>query len=190
MASSPITAWQIDREKVETVKDFVFLGSKIIVDGDCSYEIKRRFLLGRKAMTNLDSILKNRETFANKGLSSQKHGFSSSHVWMWELDHKKGWVPKNWCFWTEVLERPLESTLESKEIKPGNPKGNQPWIFIGRTDAEAEAPIPWPSDAKSRLVGKDWCWERLKTGEGDKRGWDGWMASLTQWTWIWANSRR
>ena len=86
------------------------------------------------------------------------------------------------------MEKTLERPLDTKEIKPIHPKGNQPWIFIGRTDAEAEAPIPWPSDAKSRLVGKDWCWERLKTGEGDKRGWDGWMASLTQWTWVWASS--
>ena len=148
---------------------------------------------------------------------------------MWELDHKEGWVPKNWCFWTVVLEKTLESSLDSKRIKPVNPKGNQfssvqllscvwlfatpwtatchtylsitnsqsllklmslAWIFIGRTDAEA--PILWPPDVKSQLigkdpdVGKDWGQEK----KGDNTGWDGWMALLTQWTWVWANSRR
>ena len=105
-------------------------------------------------MTNLDSILKNRHYFPNKSLSSQSYSFSSGHVWMWELDHKEGWVPKNWCFWTMVLEKTLERPLDCKEIKPINPKGNQPWIFI-RTVAEAEAPILWPADAKSWLIGKD-----------------------------------
>ena len=100
-------------------------------------------------------IKKQRYYFVNKGLSSQSYGFSSSHVWMWELDHKEGWVPKNWCFWTVVLEKTLENRLDCKEIKPVNPKGNQSWIFIGRTDATAEAPILWPPDAKSRLIRKD-----------------------------------
>ena len=86
--------------------------------------------------------------------SSQSYGFSSSHAWMWELDHKEGWAPKNWCFWTVVLEKTLESPLDSKEISPVNPKGNQSWIFIGRTDAEAVAPIHWPSDVKSWLIRK------------------------------------
>ena len=90
-----------------------------------------------------------------KGPSSQGYGFSSGHAWMWELDHKEGWAPKNWCFWTVVLEKTLEGPLNCKEIQPVNPKGNQPWIFIGRTDAEAEAPILWPPDAKSWLTGKD-----------------------------------
>ena len=103
----------------------------------------------------LDSMLKNRHHFANKGLYSQSCGFSSSHVWMWELDYKKGCVPKNWCFRIVVLEKILESPLDSKEIKPGNPKGNQSWIFTGRTDAEAISPIIWPSDAKNELIGKD-----------------------------------
>ena len=98
-------------------------------------------------MTNQDSILKSRG-FANKGPSSQSYGFSSSHVWMWELDNKKGWALKNWCFRTAVLEKTFESPLDCKEIKPVNPKGSQSWIFIGRTDAEAEAPILWPFDAK------------------------------------------
>ena len=97
MASSPITSWQIDGETMETVTDFIFLDSKITADGDCSHEIKRHLVLVRKAMTNLDSILKSRNYFANKGLSSQSSGFSSSHVWMWELHQKEDWAPKNWC---------------------------------------------------------------------------------------------
>ena len=111
--------------------------------------------------------------------------FSSSHVWMGELDYEESWVPKNWCFWTEVLEKTLESPLDCKEIQPVYPKGNQSWIFIGRTDAEAETPILWPPHTKKR----PWCWERLKEGgEGDNRRWYGWMASPTQWTWVWASS--
>ena len=130
--------------------------------------------------------------FAYKGLYSQSYGFSSSHVWKWELDQKECWVLKSWCYQTVVLEKILESPLDSKEIKPVNLKGNQPWMFTGRTDAEGEAPILWPPDVKSWLHWKrPWCWERLKAGgEGDDRGWDGWMASLTQGVWIWANSRR
>jgi len=94
-------------------------------------------------------------------------------------------------FWAVVLEKTFESPLHCKEIRPVNPKGNQSWIFIGRTDAEAEAPILWPPDTNSRLTGKDWCWERLRAGgEGGSRGWDGWMASPTHWTWVWANSGR
>ena len=93
--------------------------------------------------------------FSNKGLSSQSYGFSSSHVGMWEFDHKEGWMPEHGCFQTVVLEKNFESSLESKEIKPVNPKGNQPWIFIGRTDTDAEVPILWPLDLKSWLIGKD-----------------------------------
>ena len=141
MASRSISSWQTGREKVETMADFIFLGSKITVNGDCSHEIERHLYLGRKAMTNLDSVFKSRRHhFANKGLYWQSYGFSSGHVWMWELDQKECWVSKNWCFQIVVLEKTLESLLDGK-IKPGNPKGNQPWIFIGRTDAEAEAPI-------------------------------------------------
>ena len=98
---------------------------------------------------------------------------------------------KDWCFWTGVLEKTLESPLDSKEINPVTTKGNQSWIFIGRTSAEAEAPILWPPDAKNWLIGKDWGWERLRARGGrGNREWDGWMALLTQWTWVWANSRR
>ena len=100
-------------------------------------------------------IKKQRHYFVNKGPSSQGHGFSSSHVWVWDLDHKEGWALKNWCFWTVVLEKTLENPLDCKEIKLVHPKGNQSRIFIGRTDAEAETPIHWPPDAKNWLPGKD-----------------------------------
>ena len=148
--------WQIDGETVETVADFIFRGSKITADGDCSHEIKRHLLLGRKVVTNLDSILKSRDIKVyNKGLSSQGYGFSSSHVRMWELDYKESWVPKNWCFWTVVLEKTLENPLDCKEIQPVHPKGDQSWMFIGGTDVEAETPILWPPDAESWLIWKD-----------------------------------
>ena len=126
--------------------------------------------------------------FANKGPSSQSYGFSGSHVWMWELDYKESWAPKNWSFWTVVLEKTLESPLDSKEIQPVHPKGNQSWIFIERTDVEAETPIlghlirrtdSW----KDPDAGKDWGQEE----KGTDRGWDGWMASPTQWTGVWVN---
>ena len=155
MASGPITLWQIDGGKVETVMNFIFLGSKITADGDCSHEIKRCLLLGRKAMTNLNRLLKGRGITAHKGLYSQSCGFSSSYVWMWELDHKEGWAPKNWCFWTMCWRTTFESPLNSKEIKPVNSNRNQPWVFIGRTDAKATAPILWPPDAKCCVIGKD-----------------------------------
>ena len=133
---------------------------------------------------------KQKHYFTDKGPSSQSYGFSCSHVWMWKMDHKESWTLKNWCFWTVVLEKILESPLDCKEIQPINRKGNQSWIFIGRTDAEAETPILWPPDAKNWLLKRPWCWERLKAGgEGDDRGWDGWMASLTRWTWVWESSR-
>ena len=132
-------------------------------------------------------IKKQRHYFAHKGPSSQSYGFSSSHVWMWELDHKESWALKTWCSWTVVLEKTLESPLDYKEIQPVHPKGNQSWIFIERTDAEAETPIIWPPDTKNWK--RPWCWERLKTGgQGDDRGWDGWMASPIQWTWVWVSS--
>ena len=153
MASGHITSWQIDGETVETVSDLIFFGSKNTADGDCSHEIKRCLLLGRKAMTNLDNVLKSRDiTLPTKVHLVKAVVFT---VVMWELDHKESWTLKNWCFWTVVLEQTLESPLDSKEIKPVNPKGNQSWIFIGMTDTEAEAPILWPLDLKSPLTGKD-----------------------------------
>ena len=163
---------------------------QITADGDCSHEIKRRLLLGRKVMTNLDSIFK-RHYFANQGPSSQGYGFSCAHVWIWVLNCEESWALKNWCFWALVLDKTLESPLDWKNIQPVNSKGNQSWIFIGGTDAEAETPILWPPDAKNWVRKRPWCWERLKAGgEGDDRRWDGWMASPTRWTWVWANSAR
>ena len=139
----------------------ICLGSKIIADGDCSHEIKRHLLLGRKVMTNLDSILKmKRHYFANKDPSSQGYGFFSSHVWMWELGYNEIWELKNWCLWTVVLDKTLESPLDCKEIQPVHPKGDQSWVFIGRTDAEAETPIllhlMWRADSfeKTLMLGK------------------------------------
>ena len=155
MASGPITSWEIGGETVETVSDFILGGSKITADGDCSHEIKRHSLLGRKVMINLDSVLKSRHYFVNKGPSSQGYGFSSSHVWMWELECEESWAPKNWCFWTVVLEKTLESPLDCKEIQPVHSEGDQSWVFFGRTGAEAETPILWPPHAKSWLIGKD-----------------------------------
>ena len=136
-------------------------------------------------------IQKQRHYFANKGPPSQGYGFSSSHVWIWELDYKESWVPKNRCFWIVVLEKTLESPLDWKEIQPVHPKGNQSWIFIGRTDVEAETPILWPPDGKNWHIWKDpdAGRETLKVGEEeDHKGWEWWMASLTQWTWVWVNS--
>ena len=151
-------------------------GSKITADGDCNHETKRCLLLGRKAMTNLDTILKSRHYFANKGSSSQSSGLPSSHVWMWELHSKESWV-QNWCFWTVVLEKTLESPLDCKESQPINPKGNQSWMFIGRTNADAETPIFWPPDAKNWLIGKEpdarkvWRQEEKGMTENEMVGW-------------------
>ena len=128
MACGSITSWQIDGETMETVRDFIFLGSKITADGDYSHEIKRHLLFGRKVMTNLDSILKSRNITlpTNVQLVKAIYGFSSNRVWVWELDYKESWVPKNWCFWTVVLQKTLENPLDCKDIKPVNPKGISP----------------------------------------------------------------
>ena len=118
-----------------------------------------------------------RHYFANKGPSRQSYGFSSSHVWMWEVYYKENWLPRNWCFWTVVLEKTLESPLDCKESQPVNPKGNQSWIFFGRTDVEAGTPILWPTDEKNQLIGKDhvagkdWRWEEKGTPEHEMVGW-------------------
>ena len=172
----PITSWEIDGETVETVRNFILLGSKITADDDCSHEIKRRLLLGRKFMTNLDSILKSRDITLPTSTSSQGYGFSSGHVWMWELDCEESWALKDWCFWTVVLEKTLESPLDCKEIQPVHPKGDQSWVFIGRTDVEAEIRIFWPPDEKGWLIwkdpdaGKDWSQEKGLT-EDEMVGW-------------------
>ena len=179
MASDPITSWQIDGE---TVSDFIFLGSRITADGDCSNEIKRRLFLGRKVMTNLDSIFKSRDiTLPTKVCLVKAIVFSSGHVWMWELDYKESWEHKNWWFWTSVLEKILESPLDCKEIQPVHPKGDQSWVFIGKTDVEAETRILWPPHAKSWLIGKnpvagkDGGQEKKGTTEDEMVGWHHWL---------------
>ena len=132
---------------------------------------KKNYVLTRQ------HIKKQRQCFANKGLSNQSYGFPHSHTWMWELDYKERWVPKNWCFWTVVLEKTLESPLDCKEIQPVHPKGNQFWIFIGKTDAIAETLILWPPDAKNGLIekdpdaGKDSRWREKGTTEDEMIGW-------------------
>ena len=139
-------------------------------------------------MTKLDNMLKIRHYFAKKSLSSQSYCLSSSHVWMWDLNYRESWAVKNWCFCTVVLEKTLESPFDSKEIQPVHPKGNQSWMFIGRTNAET--PILWPPGVKNwligkdRVAGKDWRLEEKGTTE-----WDNWMPSPTQWIWVWVNSR-
>ena len=157
MASGPNTSWERNGQTMETVIDFTFLGSKITADGDCSHEIKRGLVLGRKVTTNLDSILKIRHSFANKSPLSQSYGFSSSHVWMWVLDYEEKWAPKNWCFLTVVLEKTLESPLDERRSNLSILKEISPKYSFEPLKAE---------------------------GEGDNRVWGGWMASLTLWTWI------
>ena len=208
MASDPITSWQIDGETMETVTEFILGGSKITADGVCSHEIKRRLLLGRKVMTNLssvqfscsvvsnslrpqelqharppcltnlDSILKSRDITLPTKVPLVK---ASSHAWMWELDYKESWAPKKWCFWTVVLEKTLESPLDCKESQLVHPKGYQSWIFIGRTDAEAETPLLWPPDAKNWIIwkdldtGKDWRQKERGMTEVQMVGWHHWL---------------
>ena len=154
-----------------------FLGLQNHCEQCLHHEIKRFFLLGRKTVTNLDRILKSRDITADKGPPSQSYGFSSSQVWMWELDCKESWEPKNWCFQTVVLEKTLESPFDCKEIQPVHSKENQSWLFIGRTDAEAETPILWLPYAKNSLIGKDpdagkgWGQEEKGTTEDDMARW-------------------
>ena len=175
MVSGPIISWEINGETVEAVSDFIFLGSKITADGDCSHEIKRRLLLGGKVMTNLNSILKSRGIT----LPTKVHLVNAVVIPVvmygcesWPV--KKAELTKNWCFWTVVLEKTLESPLDCKEIQPVHPKGDQSWVFI---DVEVETPILWPPDAKSWLiwkdpdVGKDWRQEEKGTTEDEMVRW-------------------
>ena len=177
MASGPITSWQIDGETMETVIDY-FVG----LQNHCRWWLQpwnqKTLAPWKKSYDQPRQYIKNqRHYFANKGPSSQSYGFSSSHVWMWELDHEESWAPKNWCFWTVMLEKTLESPLDCKEIQPTHPKGDQSWIFIGRTDAEAETPILWPPDVKNWLIGKDpdaekdWRQEEKGKREDEMVGW-------------------
>ena len=153
MTSGPITARHIEGEEVEVRTDFLFLGSRITMDSDCSHEI-RWLLLGRKAMKPRRCAEKLRHYFTNKGLYSQGYGIPSGHAQLWDWDHKESGMSKNWCFWTKVLEKTPQSPLDSKEIKPVNLKGDQPWIVTRRTDAEAEAPVFGSSDVNRRLIRK------------------------------------
>ena len=178
MASGPITLWQIEREKVEAVTGFIFLGSKITADDDCSHEIKTLGPLKKSHGKPWQHIKNQRYHFVDKDRHSQIYDFfSSSHIWMWELDPKEGLELKNLYFQTMVLEKTLESPLDCKELKSVNPKGNQPCVFIGRTHAEAEAPILWPPDGKTQLIGKypnagkDWRQEQKGTPEDEMDGW-------------------
>ena len=175
LAGSTWCLWQVERAlHFFSVKD---LTGSCRVLSDWSHKIKTLNSWEESYDQPRQHIKKQRHYFANKSPSSQDYGFSSGHVWMWELDYKESWAPKNWCFWTVVLEKTLESPLDCKEIQPVHPKGNQSWIFIVRTDAEAEAPICWLPDVKSWLIGKDrdagkyWGQEEKGTTEDEIVGW-------------------
>ena len=160
---------------METVSDFTFLGSKITADGDFSHEIKRCLLLGRKAMTNLDSILKSRDIILPTKVHLVKATVFTVIMYGCELDYKESWALKNWSFWTVVLDKTPESPSDSKEIQPVHPEGNQSWIFIGRTDAIAETPILLPADEKWLIekdpdAGKDWRQQKKETTEDEVVG--------------------
>ena len=158
-------------------KTLLFLAPKSLQMVTAAMKLRDAYSLEEKLWLPRQHIKKQRHYFAHKGPSSQSYGFSSSHVWMWELDYKESWMLKNWCFWTVVLEKTLESRLDCKEIQQVNPQGNQSWIFIGKTDAETETPIPWPPDAKSWLIwkdpdaGKDWGQEERGMTEDEMVEW-------------------
>ena len=176
---------------METVSDFIWGGSKITADGDCSHEIKIHLLLGWKSMTNLDSILKYKDNFTDKGPYSQSCGFSSSHVWMWELDHKEGWALKNWCFklwcWRRLLRVPWTANRSNQSILKEIHSDCSLEGLMLKLKLQHFGYLIWRADSlgKTLLLGKIGCRRR-----GGDRGWDGWMTSLTQWTWVWANSGR
>ena len=178
------------QETVETVTDFILGGSKIVADIDCSHEIRTRLLLGRKVLTNLDIILKSRDiSLPTKVRLVKAMFFSNSHVWIWELDYNENCAWKNWCFWTVLLEKTLESPLDCKKIHPVHPKGYQSWIFIGRIDGESETPILWPPDVKSWPIEKTLMLGKIEGRRTrGRRGWDGYLASLSLWTWVWVTS--
>ena len=187
MTSGSIISQQIDRETVKTVTDFILGGFKITADGEYSHEIKRCLLLGRKAMTDLDSILKPRDITLPTKVHLVKAMVFPVVMYGCESWTIKNWAPKNWCFWTVVLEKTLDSPLNCKEIQPVHCKGNQSWIFFGRIDAEAESPMLWLLDAKNWLIrkdpdaGKEWRPEEKGTTE-DKTGWH-------HRPWVWASSK-
>ena len=180
VASGPITSRQLDEGIMEIVTAFIFLGSKITADGDCSHEIKMLAPWKESYDQPRRLIKKQRHYLTDKVLSSQSYGFFSGHVGIWKLDHKESWVPKNWCFWTVVLEETLESPWTARRSVLSVHWKDWCWSWNSNTLATlCEELTHWKSS---------WCWERLKVGEGDNRGWDGWMASPTQWTWVWASS--
>ena len=145
----------MDEETGETVEDFIFWAPKSLQMLTAAIKLKEACSLKESYDQPRQHIKKQRHYFANKGPFSQGYGFSCGHVWMWELDCEAGWVLKNWCFWTVVLEKTLESPLDCKEIQPVHPKGDQSWVFTGRTDVEPETPTLWPPDVKSWLIWKD-----------------------------------
>ena len=178
MGSGPITWCQIDEETMETVTDFIWGGFKITVDGDCSHEIKRHLLLGRKVMTNLNSILKGRDiTLPTKVCLVKAMVFPMVMCGCESWTIKESWVPKNWCFWT-VLKKTLESPLDCKKIQPVNARGNQSWIFSGKTDAEAETMATWCEELIHWK--RPWWWkngrrEEKGTTENEMVGWHHWL---------------
>ena len=191
MTSSPITSWQIDGETMETVTDFIRGGSKITADGYCSHDIKRHLFLGRKVITNLDSVLKSRDIT----LPTKVHLVTAMvfpvvvYGWMWELYYKENWAPKNWCFWTVVLEETLRVPWTARRSNQSILKEiSREYSLEGlmlKLKLQYCGHLIWRTDSLKR----PWYWERLKTrGEGDDRGWNGWVASPTQWTWAWVNS--
>ena len=186
MASGPTTSWQIDGEKWKQWQILFSWAPKSLWTVTAATKLKDA-PWKKSYDKHRQHIKEQRHSFVNQGPTVKVRFFPSSQLWMWEMAHKEGWAPKNWCFQTMVLEKTLESSLDNKEIKPVNSKGNKPWIFIGGT--EAEAPILWPSDAKSRLIGKDpdagKDWRQEEKGTTD----DEMVGSPSQWTWIWTNSR-
>ena len=181
MASGPITSWQIDGEKIDIVANFIFLDSKSLWTVTATMKLKDTWSLEESYDKPRQHIKKQKHHFADKCPSSQSCGFSSSYVWMWELDHKDSWAPKNWCFGSVMLEKTFESALDCEDIKPVNLIRNQSWIFIGRIDAKAEAPILWPPVAKIWLTGqdpeaeKDWGPEEKEATEDEMVGWHHWL---------------
>ena len=181
MASGRTTSWEIDGETVEAVSDLIFWAPESLQMVTAAMKLKDAYSLEGKYDQPRQHIKKQRHYFANKGLSSQGYGFSSGHLWMWELDCEESWALKNWCFWTVVLEKTLESPLDCKEIQPIHSEGDQPWDFFGRNDAKAETPVIWPPHAKSWLIGKDsdagrdWRQEEKGTTEDEMAGWHHWL---------------
>ena len=186
----PFTSWQIEGEKVEAGMDFILLGSKITVDGDCSHKIKRCLLLGRKAMTNLDSILKSRDITLLTKVCVVKTDFSSSHVWIWELDHKEGCVLKNWWFQAVVLEKTLMSPWTARRWNQSILKEVSPEYSLEGLTLKLKLQYFDHLMRRVDSLEKTLMPGKIEEKGGDDRGWDGWMASLTQWVWIWANSGR